>query len=170
MRTYTTRHTVYGFDELAKDVQAKVIEKFAQDEYEHGLNFMTEDMTAYLLDELLPRHKMKTNNAKIYYRLSYSQGDGAMFEGTIQWRGYTVSIRQSGHYYHYNSKEFTIETRHGNDAKESVYDLFNDLYVEICKDLAKYGYEYIDGATSIETVTENIRANEYEFYEDGRLA
>jgi hypothetical protein len=34
MRTFTTKHTVYTFDELSKEAQKKAIETWKQSEYE----------------------------------------------------------------------------------------------------------------------------------------
>lgn len=171
MRTFTTEHTVYKFNELSDEAKEKALEK--QREFEgEDMPFLTEDMQDHLTEVLLPEHKIKyeKSNLRIYYSLSYSQGDGAMFEGTFKWRGYDVAVEQSGHYSHYNSKSINIETRHGNDASKKVYEEFNEIYVEICQKLEKYGYDEIEYRLKDETLIETIEANEYEFYEDGRIA
>ncbi len=35
----------------------------------------------------------------------------AAFEGTIYWKAWQADIKQSGHYYHYNSKNIEVDTR-----------------------------------------------------------
>lgn len=172
MRKFTTEHTVYTFDELSDEAKEYALEKMRESEQEFGFHFLSDDMTEHLTEVLLPEAKIKYSpeNLKVYYSLSYCQGDGAMFEGVVKWRGYEVAIKQSGHYYHYNSKTFYIETRHGNEAKQSVYDQFNEIYVDICQKLARYGYDQIEYTLSDEALKETIEANEYEFYENGRMA
>lgn len=172
MRQFTTTHTVYSFDELSDDAKAKALEDQRQFEYDTLDGWLPDEME-YQLGLLLKKHKIVSVNnetPKIYYSLSYSQGDGAMFEGEYSWRGYRASIRQAGHYYHYNSKEITLETAFGNEAKQSKQEEFNDIYVSICKELERAGYAAIEGTTTDEALAENINANGYEFYEDGRVA
>lgn len=168
MRKFTTEHTVYEFDELSKDAQEKAIEN-----YREGLDFpwLTDDI-ANRLEELLKENKITYDELpKIYYSLSYCQGDGAMFEGTIYWKAWTITAKQSGHYYHYNSKELSIySTKTGKDAPDDVYDKFNDVYVSISKELEKYGYDVMETALSDENMIDIIQANEYEFYADGSIA
>lgn len=167
MRKFTTEHTVYEFDELSKDAQDKAIQDWRDRE---DFPWLSDDMNnelEYLLEQAKISYEFTPN---LYYSLSYSQGDGAMFEGTVKWRGYTVTIKQSGHYYHENSKSIDIETRAGNDAKESVYEQFNEVYVDICRKLERYGYDQMEHALSEENVAQWIRENEYEFYADGSMA
>lgn len=169
MRTLTTVHTVYNFDELSAEVQSKVIKDFQQSEHEYVFQWLDKDMQCEL-EELLNQNKFKNANVNVYYSLSYCQGDGAMFEGTLQYKGWNVSIKQVGHYYHYNSKSINIESVNtGLDASQKIYEEFNELYIDICKKLERYGYEAIEAATSEEAIIDLINASEYEFYSDGKL-
>lgn len=158
---------VFTFDELSE--KAKEI---ARDWYREGndIPFLAEYMEEEL-QRLLEPHGVTCKDAKIFYNFSYSQGDGAMFEGNAYWNGYRAKIKQSGHYYHYNSK--TIELFReidGQEVEASADDeaAFNTLYVQICQDLSKAGYAYIDDAYSAEVVDESILANGYTFTSDGK--
>lgn len=169
MRTFTTTHTVYTFDELSRVAKERAVENERVSVNEMGFDDLSDALEEHL-KELLDDAKIKhENNLRVYYSFSYSQGDGAMFEGTFKWRGYTVAVKHEGMYYHYNSKSFGIETRHGNDAKPELYAKFNELYIDIAQKLEKYGYDYIEYETADEQLIENIKANEYEFYDDGRM-
>jgi hypothetical protein len=173
MRTFTTTHTVYAFDELSKEAKQKAIDEHREFEWEVGMEWLTDDMQNYLTEVLLPKYKMKCDDAKVFYRLSYSQGDGAMFTGNVQWKSWQCEVKQNGHYYHYNSKQFwnfqSIKTGREPKSNQTEND-FNDAYVSLCQELERYGYDQIEYATSDETIIENIKANEYEFYSDGSMA
>lgn len=82
-----------------------------------------------------------------------------------------ASIKHTGHYYH--SHSVSIEVEDSNDtyrdigeASEEIADLLRDYMQWIYKQLEKE-YEY---RLSDEVIDDTIRANEYEFDSDGRLA
>lgn len=171
MRKFTTEHTVYNFDELSEDAKQKAIENYREGE---DFPFLTDDML-YKLEELLKENKIKYDiTPNVYYSLSYCQGDGAMFEGLVYWKQYQIRIKQSGHYYHYNSKTFDIDLINGNNISMKTYEKteaeFNELYVQICKELEQYGYDQIEYATSDETISTYLREEFNEFYKDGSRA
>jgi len=156
--------TLYNFDELSKEVQAKVLQNFRDDD---ECEYLPDDMQ-YYFKELARENNINVINSKIYYSLSYCQGDGAMFEGYFQWRGYNVNIKHAGRYYHYNSKDITITDDEGNDIDDGqIYEEFNTLYVSICKELARYGYDCIDSHNSDENLIDMIQANNYLFTNKG---
>jgi hypothetical protein len=163
----TKQYNLYELHELSDKAKEKARDWYKlYDEY----IFLSEDMAEYL-PELLEKNNLKCDDAKIWYSLSYCQGDGAMFEGTVNYKSYYATIMQSGHYNHYNSK--TIELRSMKtdiEASDKVYQEFDDIYVDICRALEKYGYEHIESQRSDEVVDENIAANEYTFLEDGTRA
>lgn len=155
---------VYTLDELTPEAKDK-----ARQWYKEGNDMpnMPEYM-AEVLEKLLKDAGITCDNARIYYSLSYSQGDGAMFEGIATWGEYTATIKQRGHYYHYNSKEIELVDDTGESAPEKDHDAFETLYVKVCKDLEKAGYAYLDDENSDENVDDNILANGYTFTESGR--
>jgi len=167
MRVQTDTYNVYKFEELSEDVQEKVLDKFRESE---DFPFLSDDLNTEL-EELLKENKITYDDMpKLFYSLNYCQGDGAMFEGVVYWKSYTAVIRQSGHYYHYNSKSISLySTKTDKEASEKVEEEFNSLYVDICKELEKYGYEQIDYMLSEKAIRETIDANEYEFTENGVL-
>jgi len=167
MKQVTKEYEVFTFEELSEEVQAKVLERFRQEEYEtlHGLNDYLEDC----LFELLENDNIAyEENPKLYYSLSYCQGDGVMFEGTFQWEGFTFVVKHSGHYNHENSKTIDAMNEEGEDD-ETKLEEFNEVYVSICKQLEKLGYDYIEDVTSDESVKDMILVNEYEFLKDGTV-
>lgn len=164
MRHFT--ETVYNFDELTPEVQAKVLDHFRETE---DFPFLSEDMR-YCALELLANNGISVDgDIKVYYDLGYSQGDGAMFEGDFDWKHYHAWVRQSGRYSHYNSKTIEMQTAKGNDVTAKVATEFNELYIDICRQLERYGYDIMENALTDVNLTDMIEANEYEFYADGRL-
>jgi len=95
---------LYTIDELKKDAQRKAIDNWNAND---DLFFMRSDMQLKL-KELLADYKIE-GDGKVWYSLSYSQGDGAMFDGLFVWKGYNVKITHVGRYYHFNSKNIWIE-------------------------------------------------------------
>ena len=83
MRKVTKEYEVYKFNELEKEVQEKVLERYMQYEYEFYVdNILYDDMIELAKDSLQNYFKGAEYN-NIYYNLSYSQGSGAMIEFNI---------------------------------------------------------------------------------------
>lgn len=170
MRKFTTEHTVYDFDELSDAAKEKAIDQQREFVNESTGDWLPDDLS-YKLEELLKQHKITYSELpKVYYSLNYTQGDGAMFEGIVEWRRYRATITHEGMYYHYNSKDIELLTKTGNGVALQTIKTFNDLYVSICQELERYGYDCLDQALADENLVEDIKANGYEFYEDGRIA
>lgn len=177
MKTITKEYSVYTIDELSKEAQEKAHEKWV----ENNDYFFLEDDLNERLHELLEENNIKdlndtskagTRPTQVMYSLSYRQGDGAMFEGMFQWKEYTIHVKHSGHYYHYNSKNFSIMLTDTEEEPENYLEVekeFDDIYVDICNKLARYGYDYIEYEDSMEAFEEACDANEYTFLEDGSM-
>lgn len=164
MKTIET--IVYTYDELSKEAKEKAREWWNNDD---DYPFLSESMDNHAT-YLLTKNKIKADDIKVYYSLSFSQGDGAMIQMRGMWKSYTFKVTHSGHYYHYNSKEIDLEsTKTGNDASDKTYEEFNNLYVEICRQLAQYGYDEIEYLSSEEAVAETLMANDYQFTIDGTI-
>ena len=154
----TIQQNIYTIDELEPKVRDKVIQKWRDND---DMPFMSEYMKEYLT-ELLEENDILCHNVKIYYSLSHSQGDGAMFEGTFTYNNHDITVKQRGHYYHAWSKDIGAPT-----MSEREYKDFDEMYVGICKKLEKAGYAYMDSESDEENIIENIRANEHGYYKDG---
>ena len=133
----------------------------------------------------------------IYFSGFYSQGDGACFEGTYQYakgsvkkmKAYapndeelhriaqglyeiqkkyqyrlTASVKHSGHYYHSGCTHIEVDLCFPKD-EESLKELLRDFMKWIYHTLEKE-YSYLQ---SDEQIVETIKANEYEFTEDGKI-
>lgn len=173
MKTITPQpYNVYTIDELSKEAQEKALAKHTeQNDY-----YFLSDYLDERLHELLEENKIKdlndtskpnTKTTQVYYSLSYSQGDGCMFEGNFEWKGYNIKIKQVGHYYHSNSKDITITDDEDNDIDGQVFEDFEAIYQEICKQLEKAGYDFMKYEDSMEAFKESCEANEYTFTKDG---
>ena len=130
-----------------------------------------------LISELLQANGItpaeSTTYAKIYWSLSHSQGDGAMFEGTFDWGKYRVYIKQSGRYYHSNSATIEIQEAdnlgfHMDDEHADVI-AFDVIYQKICKELERAGYEAIEWELSETAFVDACNSNEWTFRENGKI-
>ena len=166
MRTITETFEVYTFEELSKDAKQK-----AREWYENGndMPFLHMDMQEKAL-ELLEDNGIDVDETslEVMYSLSYSQGDGAMmaFQGT--WKGFNISATHHGHYSHYNSKILVIE-KDDEEVDTKIYKEFNEVYVTLCKQLEKYGYDQIEYSHSEEAIKEYFKMNEIEFLANGQV-
>jgi hypothetical protein len=183
MKTITKDYTIYTFPELDQKAKDKARERFNEDG--SNLYFLSDNMNERLY-ELLEENKITDTNdtskpgtkpTQVFYSLSYSQGDGAMFEGNYIWNNLYVYIKQKGHYYHSNSKTITIYKRVWNELDgieieeeiDSVECGFEAIYQKICKELEQYGYNEIEYQNSEEVFAENCEANGYTFLSDGTM-
>jgi hypothetical protein len=157
---------VYTFDEL--DEKAK---EEARDWYRQGNDyaFLSEAMQEYASDLLLKNKIKDVDGLKVYYSLSYSQGDGAMVEMVATWKAWRVTVKQRGHHSHERSTDITLASiKTGEYAPDvTAKDFEENVYIPMCKQLAKYGYDFIEYEDINESVNEMILANEYTFTIDG---
>ena len=160
----TKQINLYEFKELDPKIQEKVLNKFREVE---EFNYLSDTLTDYLTEKLKTAgYEFDWKNIKLYYSLSYCQGDGLMFEGKLFKEGLTYVIKHSGNYYHSNSKDIDCLNEEGEFLD---YTAFNEFYVNLCKETAKYGYDLMEEDLKDENIKEMIEANEYYFREDGTL-
>jgi len=157
---------VYEFKELSKEAKEKAIQKW----YEHeDYPFLLDDLR-YSLQVLLEQHKIKYDDTlKQYYSLGYSQGDGYCFIGKFKWKNYYINITHNFRYYHKYSTDIMIETNCANEAKQSVYEKFKNLYYEICSELEKEGYRILRYRMDNKEFNDLCEANNYTFLENGTM-
>jgi hypothetical protein len=187
MRTIDIK--LYKIDELTEEARARAIHKYKMD---IDYPFLKEDMTEHAHHLLLGDIKESADSHfQVYYSLSWSQGDGACVVGEYYFHEYLTKIGKTGHplflyckeqnaklvikhrgnYYHEMSMVF--ETMLSDDTDENLAKL-ETLETEMieftrsqCKGLSYYGYRHIEFEDSNDAILENIRANDYEYWEDG---
>lgn len=168
MKTVTKEYKVYSFDELSQTAKDKAREEYMREE---DFPFLSEDIT-YHIEELLKENGIEViTEVKPYYSLSHCQGDGVMFEGTFEWKDYTITTKQSGHYYHEKSVDYDF-TNNADESEETRYNDnsdFVEIYESICKDTEKYGYDIIETYESEESFADLCHANDYTFLSDGTM-
>ena len=170
---------LYNYEELNDKAKEKALKDWNQ--YNDD-PFMQSHMINLLKEKLDERGiKYDEDSIDVRYSLSYSQGDGFMFEGTFSLdygagRCYTANVKHSGHYYH--SKSRTIEWLDADTAEEASedvgeegkdYQTFVQMYEEVCKEMERAGYDHIEWITSEEYFIDACEANEYTFEANGTM-
>tara|TARA_R110002050_G_scaffold255343_1_gene394014 strand:+ start:332 stop:937 length:606 start_codon:yes stop_codon:yes gene_type:complete len=158
MRTETIK--IYKLEELSEEVQEKVIEKkydinLHHEWWESIYEMYMQDETGFDID-------------KIYFSGFWSQGDGAMFEGspnkdilnfiTPNYRNEAYqkdwsrviklikngdiniygSFKQSGHYYHSKSYSDNLDAEMTNDWYGKNYSNIEDILEDILEEIREY--------------------------------
>jgi hypothetical protein len=165
MKKIVKEYEVFSFDELDQKAKDRARRDYIESD---ELEWLPDDMQ-YKAEELVKEAGIEGDVGRVYYSLTYCQGDGAMFEGKFYWKGYSIVVKHRGHYYHYNSKDINTIDEQGNDIDGQVYEDFNTLYVDICQKLAEYGYDCIETSQSEENLKEHFEANDYNFLADGKM-
>lgn len=162
MKTITRTIELYEFHELSDKAKQKAIEKYSNDEEYLFLRESLLDCLIYELEKLGFEHA----DIKIYYSLSYSRGDGLMFEGTVTDKdGNEYTIKQQGHYYHERSTSIEGENVDGDDIETDDFE--ENVYIPLCKKIRDIGYNEIEYKQSEEYMQEICEANDYTFTIDG---
>ena len=159
---------LYTITELSREAQER-----AHREYIAGNDYpdLSDDMTEHL-KELLETSAIKCYDPKIYYSLSHSQGDGAMFEGECIYRKYFVRVRHLGHYCHSGSKTITVLYDEHFEVPEDVCieKIEKEIeaeYITICKKLARYGYDWLEENDSFDYFVDLCEMNGDTFTSEG---
>ena len=166
MKTITKTYNIYKFDELPQDIRQKVIEREAENIREAEIeDFLKEEMEFLAAQLLEENFEEKAVFQGVYYSLSYCQGDGAMIEFDLNYCNKNVKIRHGGgHYYHENS--FDILEEYSEELTEKQYKQLHEKIHNINKQLAKYGYEFIEEDRT-EKAIEQLK--DCMFYENGDI-
>lgn len=197
MRTVTTSTDVFKFDELSKEVQEKVIEKFRE-------NYLDYDWWDGVYEDFISICSIlgiETDHKKIFFSGFSSQGDGACFEGSYQYKKGSVKeiksyapkdkklhqialelskiqrtafyklrldVKHQGFYHHENCTVFNIERNDYCDVTKGQ----EDGLIEVFKDLMRWLYKTLnaeyDYLQSDESIKETIKCNDYEFTKEGK--
>lgn len=176
MKTKTIE--LFEYSELSPESKEKAYKDWRENNFdEYYLQVELDNRLDELLEEkgIVPISDIKgypSKHAKLYYSLSHNQGDGLMFEGTFEWKGHTITVKQSGRYYHSHSKVIESWDNAGEyvpNGHEEDYNKFDGIYHEICNELEKVGYETIDDMQSEAFFIEECNSNELYFSKDGSL-
>jgi hypothetical protein len=192
-----------AFADLSDEAKARAIERWQEQAWQDETPGLSD-----LLESDLSDHYGVTN-CKLYYGLNYCQGDGVAFQGNPdleEWGnhdeairlaltqitiwcvayghdppGFSVAIKQHGHYCHSNSMYVTLEEEWDWSVecpKEGsfVYTLINHLQdhldeavKDISRKLEKTGYAEIEYHQSEEMAKEMLEDGGYRFDEDGDI-
>lgn len=188
----TKEITVYGFSELADDIQENVLNHFRD---------INTDYQWYdcLFDDW--REKLEAYGftaPEIHFSGFYSQGDGACFDAGIDLdrafdryleefplkhvEGFRAFLYECGariittnhRYSHWNTRSIEYDSGHSGKRLNSRLDHFIDWLEAKRKEFSQAIYrdlenEY-DYLTSDEAVRDSIEANDYEFTATGKVA
>lgn len=185
----TVRTKVYKFAGLSKEAQKKAIEW-----YQRTLDGDSEILFGF--EDHCQERAAETGftDIKVQYSLSSCQGDGLSFSGLIDIERFAKetypNIKQSvlsvlksycnanltgntGRYCFASTcdVDFSLEARkdYPNIEKmvSEIQATIENAYMNLCRELERTGYDWIDDAYTDESAISNIEANEYEFLKDG---
>lgn len=200
MRQFTTKHTVYNFEELSNEAQEKALNTL------HEINLDYEWYTFTIEDKEAALEAQGVDNIDIQFSGFWSQGDGASITFNINdlkkfMKHHKISNKfklvynnedvivanvtraSYPHYVHENMVRGDVSI-HGyidddmtsekiNKLEEQV-NAFEEWLTEYIRDESQELYKALEAEysylTSEEGIKETIEVNQYEFYEDGTLA
>jgi hypothetical protein len=162
----TVRTKVYKFNELSTEAKAKAKEWYYGDGYVGDLSAVMQEQLELFLDG----SGIDFKNAKVFYSLGYSQGDGVCFTGTFTKDGLMMELTHNSRYYYARSvtSQFFDANSEEREEDEAGMDFFNE-YVNICRILEKHGYDLLEYRMPDDEFSEHCDINNYEFYESGKI-
>lgn len=195
MRKIIKEYLVYKFEELEKDIQEEIMERYIKISYECYIDTMLYDDMVDLAQNTLEKYFKGAEYKHIYYDLSYSQGSGSMVEFNIDLKDLNNKYKMLSQeeiqglenfgetnikVYHDKScycHEYTFDidwndyTDNDNFEKiqnkiDTMIDLFRQDIVLMNKDITRDGYNMLeDKATFEQMAMEHI--NDLEFLSNG---
>jgi hypothetical protein len=184
---------VYNFNELSQDAKKVAIEKF-RGEGEVYLEFFNDDCIGIIEQRgFFGNIKLQYSlsycqgdglsfscdfiKTKILQKL-FKEVLGEAKNKTIQLiidNCYFNLVGNTGHYCYANSRDLefrfddNINAPNIEEVVGKVEDKLRELYLSLCKELEKQGYDEIEFQNSDECIVDLLEANDYEFLEDGQL-
>jgi len=184
----TTTITVYKFDELDDSAQEHALDKWREaEDYSYMSECINADFEEYLTERGLP-----TDNLE--WSVSWSQGDGVSFSGTIdvekflrfhkRWAAYRMlwnfepqaQIAKGSHHGYYISVEASCAyddmenwtAKH--DAKEAeLQEELQEHVYEIAQDMYYRAQREMEYQMSDEVITDTLINLDYEFDAEGNM-
>lgn len=165
MQDYTVRR--YSFDELEGEAREKAITNM-QDRLAEWLDSheITDYLTGRLEDALGGESALD-----IAYSLSYSQGDGVALYGRLYAKECpNLTLPDGTHHIELLKNRWTHHSSHYNTFNVEAYDVdyepidLTGSVIEmqlrdLCKEMARAGYKYIESATSRESAISYLEDN-----------
>lgn len=189
MRTFTTQHTVYTFDELTPETQEKVLDNLRTINIEDVYWYYDE-----MLEDLAREYGIELAWSDLCFDLDRSNylyldnHDHDRTGKTSYIDNMTKFLKKAGIDLRTRDAKqllndgFTLATKHygGGDGRNYIEE-YSDISAdteeklqscidELTDTLKKYLREQYYSLMEDDCVKETIYANEYEFYEDGRIA
>ncbi len=195
MKPITVTKTVYTLDELSNAARQNALEKMCAymhewidgDQIAEYLNGeLLAMLTGECVGEIGSKELTKRVGLMIEWSLHYSQGDGVAIYGTLnsddapklKWGNATTAILSrnslSNHYSHENCINVSV-FRYDEDGYEIDSDCpeneqFADQIRDICRQLARLGYQQIEYLTGEEEIENHLECyGERRFTEDGDI-
>jgi len=173
----------YSFDELSEKVQERVIAEYdTSDDADIFLESSTDQMREKIWGAGF-------SNVRLYYSLSYSQGDGFSFTARIEdlekflrkhklltkYRkvvraGGEFSVVKSRHQYQHKytvDVAYTLEDCKGSELAEELVKEITAIVHSLCDECEKMGYDAIEYACSREAIMDAIRGHQLRFTKEG---
>jgi hypothetical protein len=167
----------------AKDLMHELLE-------DSFLEVIQDEINNYYIPEFI--HNKGFDAERVYYALSYYQGDGAMFEGrvnditkfttnkraikVINEYGVYAKFTHKGRYYHEKSYDFTLDFPELKPTQYRLKEEFDkieqniiDVYEETCKEIYKQIRDHHNALTNEESIIDFAEGNGYQFDEKGRI-
>ena len=195
MKQITVTETVYTLDELSDTARRNALEKMCAwmhewiepdqvTEYLNGELFTM--LTGECVGEIGSKELTKRVGLMIEWSLNHCQGDGVATYGTLnsddapklEWGNATTAILSrnslSNHYSHENCITVSV-FRYDEDGYEIDGDCpeneqFADQIRDICRQLARLGYDQIENLTGEQAIREHLEWSEpRRFTEDGDI-
>lgn len=175
MKLYQAKR--YSFNELEGEGRENAIDIATREAWQNIPDyFLEEDMSfkaAKLLgieEDYLPR------DIRVAYSLSYSQGDGASYRGRItkdnapalNWPEKAAYLDINGDRFYSHERSFTIDLydEEGNYV-EDTGDALREQLSDLSRELAKYGYKWIEDWCSRKRVIEELEERDSCFTKEG---
>lgn len=159
--------TRYSFDELSEEAKEQAITTRQEQASREDISWLLEECLTDSLYQILGTNSSADIDLKLYFSLSYSQGDGVALEGRItraaapnlSWPtgaayGY---IKHSGHYYHEQSFTLSLCDDEGEEIEDSPIML--EELRGICRKLAREGYGIMESDQSRAVAIEYLDNN-----------
>lgn len=192
MRTFTTKHTVYQFDELSEEAKQKALESLYDINVEHDFwtydDFMLELAEGYGIKLNLRDMCFDLYHREFYLDLhdhsrsgdtpSYIENEKLFLKRSgIDLRSKDAKeliangIGLDTQHYGGGSGATKIDVdRYASEVSAETEQKLQDTLSEFEQEALKTLQQEYDWRTSEEAIIDTINANEYEFYADGTLA